>query len=108
MDAAPSIEVPHAEEQPAAAAREKSYLREDGTLVIDILVEPPCGASSEREIIVCASDGSEHRLNAADPPPQEEALKAEVQLGENAKVGLHAQPGRYGAVEAMVDLTIEF
>ena len=104
----PDQVVEQAAEQSPTAEAGRSYTREDGTLVINILIDPPCGESSEREIIVCASDGSEHRLNAADPPPQEEALKAEVQLGENAKVGLSAQPGRDDAVEAVVNLTIKF
>ena len=93
-------------EQVAAEAR--THTREDGTLVIDILVDPPCGESSEREIVVCASDSSEHRLDAPDPPPAEEGFKPEIQLGESAKAGLRAQRGRYNAVEALVTLTITF
>jgi hypothetical protein len=86
----------------------RSHTREDGTLVIEILVDPPCGESSEREIVVCASDGSEHRLEVPDPPPAEENFKPEVQLGESAKAGLRAQPGRDGAVEAIVNVTVKF
>ena len=85
-----------------------SYVREDGTLVIEIPVEQPCGVSSEREIVVCASDGSEHRLNRTPAPPADERVKPEVQLGENAKADLRATPGRDGAVQAMVNLTIKF
>ena len=93
-------------EQVAEEAR--THTREDGTLVIDILVEQPCGESSEREIVVCASDGSEHRLEAPDPPPVEEGFKPEIQLSENAKAEVRAQRGRYNAVEALVTLTIKF
>ena len=74
-------------EQVAEEAR--SHTREDGTLVI-------------------ASDGSEHRPDAPDPPLADEGFKPEVQLGESAKAGLRAQPGRHGAVEALVNLTITF
>lgn len=96
------------EEHAPAAADGKSYAREDGTLVIDILVEQPCGESSEREIVVCASDGSEHRLRAPDPRPAERGFKPEVQLAPNAKADLRATPGRDGAVQAMVNVTIKF
>ena len=103
------LPVPAAEpvaEQVSEEAR--SHNREDGTLVIDILVDPPCGESSEREIVVCASDGSEHRPDVPSPPPAEAGFKPEVQLSEATKAGLSAQPGRYGAVEAVVTLTIKF
>ena len=96
------------EAQVPAEAGGKSYTREDDTLVIDILVERPCGENSEREIVVCASDGSEHRLDAPDPPPAEERLKPEVQLTPHAKADLRATPGRDGAVQAMVNVTIKF
>ena len=96
------------EEHAPVEATRPSYVREDGTLVIEIPVEQPCGEGSEREIVVCASDGSEHRLNRTLPPPVEERFKPEVQLGENAKASLRATPGREGAVQAMVNLTIAF
>ena len=96
------------EEHAAAGTEAGSYLREDGTLVIEIPVEQPCGASSEGEIVVCASDGSEHRIDQIPAPPAKEGFKAEVQLGENAKADLRATRGRYNAVEAMVTLTIKF
>ncbi len=86
----------------------RSHTRQDGTLVIDVLVDPPCGESSEREIVVCASDGSEHGLDTPSPPPAEEGFKPEIQLSESAKAGLRAQRGRDGAVEAVVNLTITF
>ena len=104
------MDLPVPAAQPVAeqvSVEARSHSREDGTLVIDILVDPPCGESSEREIVVCASDGSEHRLDSPDPPA-EEGFKPEVQLSETAKAGLRAQPGREGAVEAVVTLTIKF
>ena len=96
------------EEHAPAAANGQSYLRADGTLVIEIPVEQPCGESNEREIVVCAPDGSEHRLSRTPPPPTGEGLKPELQLGENAKAKMHATPGRDGAVQAMLNLTIRF
>ena len=76
--------------------------------MIEIPVAQPCGESNEREIVVCAPDGSENRLDQAPPPPAGEGFKPEVQLGENAKAKLHATPGRDGAVQAMVNVTIAF
>jgi hypothetical protein len=96
------------EEQSSAEAGRKSYTREDDTLVIDILVERPCGESSEREIVVCASDQTDHRLNAAEPTPAEEGFEPEVQLAPDAKASLYAEPGLDGAVRAMVNVTIKF
>ena len=96
------------EEHAPAETSGHSYVREDGTLVIEIPVEQPCGESTEREIVVCAPDGSGHRLNRAAPPPTAEGFKPEVQLGKNAKAGLQATPGRDGAVQGMVNLTIAF
>jgi hypothetical protein len=101
----PAVEVV---EQAPAAEDQRSYTREDGTLVIDILIEPPCGESSEREIVVCASGEDVQRYDPPDSPQQQEGLKPEVQLSENAKAGIHAEPGRDGAVEALVELTIKF
>ena len=105
MELPPAVEVV---EQAPAAEDQRSYTREDGTLVIDILVEPPCGESSEREIVVCASGEEVQRYDPPEPLQQEEGFKPEVQLGENAKASLRATPGRDNAVQAMVNLTIEF
>ena len=104
------LPVPAAEQVAEQVAEEaRSHTREDGTLVIDILVDPPCGESNEREIVVCASDGSEHRLGAPDPPPSEEGFKPELQLSESAKAGLRAETDPLtGADRMMIDLTIKF
>ena len=105
MDLPPAVEVV---EQAPAAEDQRSYTREDGTLVIDILVEPPCGESSEREIVVCAPERSVQRYDPPERQQQEEGFKPEIQLSENAKANMHAEPGRDGAVEALVELTIKF
>lgn len=91
----------------ATADEARSELREDGTLVIDILIDPPCGEASGREIVVCAP-GQEAQRHETPDAPQREQPKAEVQISESAKVGVHAEPGRYGAVEALVTLTASF
>jgi hypothetical protein len=87
---------------------ERSYVREDGVLVINILADPPCGASTGPEIVVCAPDPSEHRLNAPEPPP-EEGFVPEVQLGENAKARARVEKdGLTGADRVMIDLIVKF
>ncbi len=91
----------------ATADEARSELREDGTLVIDILIDPPCGAASRREIVVCAPGREVQRYETPDAP-QREQPKAEVQISESAKVGVHANSGRYGAVEALLTLTVKF
>ena len=91
----------------AAAAETRSELREDGTLVIDILIDPPCGEASGREIVVCAT-GHEVQRYETPESPQREPPKAELQISENAKIGAHAGSGRYDAVEALVTLTVKF
>ena len=91
----------------ATADQARSELREDGTLVIDILIDPPCGEASGREIVVCATAQAVQRYEAPDAPQREEP-KAELEISENAKIGVHAEPGRHGAVEALVTLTVKF
>ena len=100
-----AIEPP--QEAIAAADEARSELREDGTLVINILVDPPCGEANADEIVVCAAAQDVQRYEAPDARKREEP-KAEVQISEKAKVGVHAEPGRYGAVEALVTLTVKF
>src|SRR5690606_4769835 len=69
MDDLPAPAVPEAAEHASVESAERSYAHEDGSLVIDILAGPACGTSSTDEIVVCAPDGSEHRLPASIPPP---------------------------------------
>ena len=64
-------------EQPAQAAAPsedpRSRMREDGTLVIDILADPPCGEASAREIVVCAPGEAVQRYDPPEPPQQKPA-----------------------------------
>ncbi len=97
---------PPAEHAPAAGDP-RSHLREDGTLVIDILAAPPCGESSDREIVVCAAGESGQRLEGDDPPSDgPEPLK--VQLAPNLTAGPRTEAGRDGEVRVMIDLTLRF
>ena len=96
-------------EEPApAAGGERSYVREDGTLVIDILATARCSPSTGPEIVVCAPDPLEHRLEAPQRPA-EESFKPELQLGENAKARARVEKdGLTGADRVMVDLIVKF
>ena len=47
----------------ADASDARRTVRDDGTIVIDILVQPPCDPAVEPdEIIVCASDAEPQRI----------------------------------------------
>lgn len=102
--AAPIVEIA---EQAPLDAQQRSYTRDDGTLVIDILADPPCGESSASEIVVCAPGEDSLRYEPASLP-RREGFRPEVKLSENAKVSLAAQPGRDGAVGALVTVSIKF
>jgi hypothetical protein len=87
---------------------ERSYVKEDGTLVINILADRRCGPSTGPEIVVCAPDPAEHRLNAPEPPA-DESFKPELQLGENAKARARVEKDvMTGADRVMVDLVVKF
>lgn len=80
------IEIGHAVESEALAADRRTTVREDGTIVIDILAAQPCAPepTTEHEIVVCAQ-----LIGDAATDPPEDAVSAQQQLGEalNAKVG---------------------
>ncbi|KRA82718.1 hypothetical protein [Altererythrobacter sp. Root672] len=87
---------------------ERSYSREDGTLVINILVDPPCGESSASEIVVCAPDQSANRLERTEAPAEPDN-KVEVSLGKNAKANLRAESDpSNGGDSVIVGVTIKF
>lgn len=109
MDDLPAPAVPEAAEHASVESAERSYAHEDGSLVIDILAGPACGTSSTDEIVVCAPDGSEHRLPASiPPPPPEQGFKPEIQIAPNAKARMRAEAGVDGADRVMVDIVIRF
>jgi hypothetical protein len=88
---------------------DRTSVREDGTLVIDILIDPPCGLSTGREIVVCAPGQSEHRLHAPINRWAHQRFRPEIRLGRNGTVGLRAETdGASGADRVMVDLKIKF
>ena len=62
-------------------------MREDGTLVIDILAPQSCESvpSTEQEIVVCAAAPNDEQSQAA-PPPSSNLME---QIGEalNVKIG---------------------
>ncbi len=95
------------EEHAPAEDDARSYVREDGTLVIDILVDPSCGATADGRIIVCAPGQSPYRY---EPPlvPADDGLKPEVQLGDNAKVAASVESGLHGSPQATIALKIKF
>ena len=95
---------------PADASRAQTTVREDGTVVIDILVQPSCDpAVDSDEIVVCAPNPASQRLPGADGAFARGGLKPEVELAPNAtaKVRAESVPAT-GADRAMIDLTYRF
>lgn len=106
MDQIPLVEP--AEQHATAGEDQRGYLREDGALVIDILAAPPCGSSSEGEIVVCAPAESGGRPAPA-PEPLEQGFKPEIELTGNAKLRARGDTDpASGADRAMIDLVIKF
>ena len=107
MDEAAQVIEPAREVAPAEGD-ERSYVREDGTLVINILVEPPCRTSSEGEIVVCAPGETPYRYDPPEPPA-EVGVRPEVQLGPNTMLRARAETDAMtGADRVMVDLIYKF
>ncbi len=108
MDEPAQIVEPAGEIAPAEGD-ERSYVREDGTLVINVLFDPPCGTTVEGEIVVCASGESPHRYDPPPEPPAEEGVRPELQLGQNTKLRARAETDSMtGADRVMVDLIYKF
>ena len=115
LDEAAIADMAGAEPPALSAAAEtlddRTTVRDDGTLVIDILVRPPCGQSTEGEIVVCAPDAEAHRLAELDEPEVKEPPRAEIALGDNAKAGLRAETETIQGTKIdriMLDLGIAF
>jgi len=104
VDAAP-VEV----SAPAESA-DRSYVRQDGTMVINILVPQPCvPADDGDEIVVCAPDSAGDRIPGADGTFTEEGFKPEIQVAPNVKAKARAETDPMsGADRAMIDLTYRF
>lgn len=109
MDFTEPVTVEQAEAQTPGDAAAQSYVKEDGTLVIDILVREPCGAGHTGDIVVCAPDPAEHRPEGAVPPPAQPGFRPEVQLAPNAKAGVRVETDPWTQSErVMVDVTLAF
>jgi len=107
VDEIPQVIEPAAE-QATAGEDQRSYVRDDGVLVINILVDPPCGPSTEGEIVVCAPPESDGQPAPAPAPP-EQGFRPEIQLGDNAKIRARGESDPWsGADRAMIDLVIKF
>lgn len=107
MDAVPQVIEPA--EQTSAADDPRSYVRADGTLVIDILAKVPCGPASEGEIVVCASAAQSEAADPAPAPPAEVGSKAEIDLTDSVKLRARGETdSASGADRLMLDVVIKF
>ena len=85
------IDLGYEEASAAAAAEQPSDLRmtvrEDGTVVIDILADQPCVPSSEGEIVVCAPTVDGAQYLPPPPPPRSTGPMEKLQEALTAEVG---------------------
>ena len=89
MDHADRIPIDLGYEEAAEAAVQdpRTTVREDGSLVIDILVEQPCTPATEGEIVVCAPAGDGSPYLPPPPPPPEPSVMEKVGEALHAKLG---------------------
>ena len=73
-----------AAEADASSSLHRTTVREDGTLVIDILARP-CEPSADGEIVVCAAP--EGQVPVVPAPPLEPLLMDEISEALTAEVG---------------------
>jgi len=88
----------------------RTTVREDGTVVINILVQPPCDPAVEPdEIVVCAPAPASQPIPGADGAFAQGGFKPEVELAPNLKAKARAETDpRTGADRAMIDFTYRF
>jgi hypothetical protein len=88
----------------------RTTVREDGTVVINILVQSPCDPAVEPdEIVVCAPDFKSQPIPATDGAFAQEGFKPEVELAPNVKARARAETEpASGADRAMIDLIYRF
>ncbi len=105
------VDVAPVEASAPAEMTGRTTVKADGTVVIDILVSPPCDtAAAERdEIVVCASSPDPSPIPGADGTFTEGGSKPVVQLapGTTARVRGESNPEN-GADRAMVDVIYRF
>lgn len=94
------IDIGYGAASPAEAAVQpldrRTTVREDGTLVIDILASQPCEPqpSTGGEIVVCAQTPAEGEARAGTPPPSASATE---KIGEALKIKVG--PIELGSIE---------
>lgn len=84
----------------ASEADQQTTVRDDGTIVIDILAPQPCNPkpSSETEIVVCAQLPGESERPIAAPPPAPNVSET-IREALTVKIGpVEISPGAGGAV----------
>jgi hypothetical protein len=111
MGFAEPVDVASVEASAPAEVAGRTTVKPDGTMVIDILVPPPCDAAAAEpdEIVVCAPDPDAQRLPGADGTFTEGGFKPEVQLAPNATARVRGESApESGADRAMVDVIDRF
>ncbi len=85
-------------------------MREDGTVVINILVQSPCDpAVGADEIVVCAPGPASSPIPGSDGAFTEGGFKPEVELAPNITAKARAETNPLtGADRAMIDFVVRF
>ena len=104
------IDVGYAVATSADTSDAQQMVREDGTVVINILVQPPCDPAVEPdEIVVCAPGPAPQPIAGADGVFTEGDFKPEVELAPNVTAKARAETDPMtGADRVMVDLIYRF
>ena len=94
----------------ADASNSRTTISEDGTIAINILVQPPCDPAVEAdEIVVCAPGPASREIPGSDGTFTQGGFKPEVELAPNATMKARAESDPMtGADRAMIDLTYRF
>lgn len=111
MSFAEPVDVAPMDVSAPAEPADRTTVKSDGTLVIDILVSPSCDAAAAEpdEIVVCAPDPDAQRIPGADGTFTDGGFKPEVQLAPNATARVRGETDTVsGADRAMVDVIYRF
>ena len=95
---------------PADASDSRTTVRDDGTMAINILVQPACDPAGEAdEIVVCAPGPASQQIPGSDGTFTQGSFKPEVELAPNATMKVRAETDPLTKADrAMIDFNYRF
>ena len=109
MDFTEPVDAASVEASAPAESADRSYVRQDGTMVIDILVAQPCEPAADADEIVVCADRAADPIPGADGTFTDEGFKPELQLAPNVKARARGESDpNSGADRAMIDVIYRF